>query len=66
MRRSTSIALDDLRVPGLRIQKRIEDYWKLAKTHLEPKFWPREGETEIHHIHSSVKAWIIQYRIIDL
>lgn len=66
MRRSTSSALDGLRISGLRIQKTIEEYWRLVKTHPEPKFWPKEGETEIHHIHSSVKAWIIQNRLIEL
>jgi hypothetical protein len=31
MRRSTSSALDDLRISGLRIQKTIEEYWRLAR-----------------------------------
>ncbi|KAJ5779690.1 hypothetical protein N7457_007410 [Penicillium paradoxum] len=60
MRHSTLGAFGDLRMSGLRIQKTINDYFQLSKTHPYPKFWPKEGDKEIRNIGSTVKAWIIQ------
>ncbi|KAL2802457.1 hypothetical protein BJX63DRAFT_440933 [Aspergillus granulosus] len=47
MRHSTLGAFGDLRMSGLRIQKTIDDYLQLSKTHPQPKFWPKEGDEEI-------------------
>ncbi|KGO75476.1 hypothetical protein PITC_081830 [Penicillium italicum] len=60
MRHSTLGAFGDLRMSGLRIQKTIDDYFQLSKTHPQPKFWPKEGDEEIRNIGSTVKSWIIQ------
>ncbi|PYI32590.1 hypothetical protein BP00DRAFT_147217 [Aspergillus indologenus CBS 114.80] len=58
MRHSTLGAFGDLRMSGLRIQKTIDDYLQLSKTHPQPKFWPKEGDEEIRSISSTVDAWI--------
>ncbi|KAJ5581926.1 hypothetical protein N7535_000546, partial [Penicillium sp. DV-2018c] len=54
MRHSTVGAFGDLRMSGLRIQKTVEDYIQLSKTHPQPKFWPKEGDEEIRNIVSTV------------
>jgi hypothetical protein len=51
---------------GLRIQKTIDDYLKLSKTHPPPIFWPKEGDEEIRNINSTVKSWIIQDLFLDI
>ncbi|RAH73274.1 uncharacterized protein BO66DRAFT_435703 [Aspergillus aculeatinus CBS 121060] len=56
--KSTLGAFGDLRMSGLRIQKTIDDYLQLSKTHPQPKFWPKEGDEEIRSISSTVDAWI--------
>ncbi|KAJ5551508.1 hypothetical protein N7461_006206 [Penicillium sp. DV-2018c] len=66
MRHSTLGAFGDLRMSGLRIQKTVEDYIQLSKTHPQPKFWPKEGDEEIRNIGSTVKSWIIQDLFQDL
>ncbi|RAK78531.1 uncharacterized protein BO72DRAFT_467795 [Aspergillus fijiensis CBS 313.89] len=58
MRHSTLGAFGDLRMSGLRIQKTIDEYLQLSKTHPQPKFWPKEGDEEIRSISSTVDAWI--------
>jgi hypothetical protein len=52
-------AFEDLRMSGLRIQRIIEDYWKVSRTHPDPPFWPKEGEEEIQQLHDGVESWII-------
>ncbi|EED24643.1 conserved hypothetical protein [Talaromyces stipitatus ATCC 10500] len=66
MRHSTLGAFGDLRMAGLRIQKTIDDYLQLSKTHPQPKFWPKEGDEEIRNISSTVKSWIIQDLFLDI
>ncbi|PCG88965.1 Hypothetical protein PENO1_107300 [Penicillium occitanis (nom. inval.)] len=66
MRHSTMSAFGDLRMSGLRIQKTIDDYLQLSKTHPQPKFWPKEGDEEIRNISSTVKSWIIQDLFLDI
>ncbi|KAL4975522.1 hypothetical protein BDW66DRAFT_66179 [Aspergillus desertorum] len=66
MRHSTLGAFEDLRMSGLRIQKTIDDYLQLSKTHPQPKFWPKEGDEEIRHISSIVKSWIIRDLFLDI
>jgi hypothetical protein len=51
---------------GLRIQKTIDDYLQLSRTHPQPKFWPKEGDKEIQNIGSTVKSWIIQDLFLDI
>ncbi|CAG7948750.1 unnamed protein product [Penicillium salamii] len=65
-RRSSSDAFADLRMSGLRIQKTIDDYLQLSRTHPQPKFWPKEGDQEIRNISSLVKSWIIEDPLLDL
>lgn len=60
MRGSTLGAFEDLRMSGLRIQKTIDDYLTLSKSHPQPQFWPKEGDEEIKNIHLTVASWIIQ------
>ncbi|KAL4883353.1 hypothetical protein BJY04DRAFT_216652 [Aspergillus karnatakaensis] len=60
MRHSPLGAFGDLRMSGLRIQKTINDYLNLSKTHPPPTFWPREGDKEIQSISTAVDSWIIQ------
>jgi hypothetical protein len=43
-----------------RIQKIIDDYWKIPKAHSQPKFLPKEGDDEIKNIHFTVDSWIIK------
>jgi hypothetical protein len=59
MRHSTLSAFDDLRMSGLRIQKTIDDYMKVSKSHPQPKFWPEEGDEHIKDIHLTVASWVI-------
>uniref|UniRef100_A0A093V3L9 Acetyl-CoA hydrolase n=1 Tax=Talaromyces marneffei PM1 TaxID=1077442 RepID=A0A093V3L9_TALMA len=59
-------AFGDLRMSGLRIQKTIDDFLQLSKTHPQPKFWPKEGDEEIRNISSTVKSWIIQDLFLDI
>lgn len=66
MRHSTLGAFGDLRMSGLRIQKVIDDYLKLSKTHPQPKFWAKEGDEEIQGISSTVDSWIIQDAFLNL
>jgi len=66
MRQSTFGAFGDLQISGLRIQKTIDDYFQLSKTHPHPKFWPKEGDEEIRNIGSTVKSWIIQDTFQDI
>ncbi|KAJ5748951.1 uncharacterized protein N7511_010647 [Penicillium nucicola] len=66
MRHSTLDAFGDLRMSGLRIQKTIDDYLQLSKTHPQPKFWPKEGDEEIRSIGSTVKSWIMQDLFQDI
>ncbi|KAL4982461.1 hypothetical protein BDW68DRAFT_57779 [Aspergillus falconensis] len=66
MRHSTLGAFGDLRMSGLRIQKTIDDYFQLSKTHPQPKFWPKEGDEEIRNISSAVMSWIVQDRFLDI
>ncbi|KAF9890863.1 hypothetical protein FE257_005439 [Aspergillus nanangensis] len=66
MRHSTFGAFGDLRISGLRIQKTIDDYLQLSKSHPPPKFWPKEGDAEIRSIISTVQAWIIQDLFLDV
>ncbi|KAJ6004692.1 hypothetical protein N7540_013061 [Penicillium herquei] len=56
----------DLRMSGLRIQKTIEDYFQLSKTHPQPRFWPKEGDEEIPSIGLNVKSWIIEDLFRDI
>ncbi|KAF1345901.1 hypothetical protein BDV97DRAFT_405442 [Delphinella strobiligena] len=63
---NSSGALTDLKVSGLRIRKTIEDYWKLSESHPTPKFWPKEGETEIKAIHTCVETWIVQDPLLEV
>ncbi|PYH44756.1 uncharacterized protein BP01DRAFT_374453 [Aspergillus saccharolyticus JOP 1030-1] len=60
MRYSVLGAFEDLRMSGLRIQKTIDDYLQLSKTHHPPGFWPKEGHKTIQNISSDVQSWIIQ------
>ncbi|CAJ2511208.1 Uu.00g068330.m01.CDS01 [Anthostomella pinea] len=60
MRRSRLSAFDDLRMSGLRIARVIEDFWKLSKTHPQPRFWPKEGDEEIKRIRDCVSTFIEQ------
>lgn len=60
MRRSTLGAFEDLRMSGLRIQKTIDEYLQLSRTHPQPKFWPKEGDEGIRDIGTTVESWIIQ------
>ncbi|KAJ5176870.1 uncharacterized protein N7482_002747 [Penicillium canariense] len=60
MRYSTLSTFQDLRMSGLRIQKTIDDYLKISKTHPQPQFWPKEGDDEIKNIHFTVDSWIIK------
>ncbi|PKY00142.1 hypothetical protein P168DRAFT_337449 [Aspergillus campestris IBT 28561] len=66
MRHSTLGAFGDLRMSGIRIQKTIDDYLQLSKTHPQPKFWPKEGDEEIRSIRSTIQSWIIQDLFLDL
>ena len=66
MRYNTLSAFDDLRMSGLRIQKIIDDYWKISKTHPQPPFWPKEGDDEIKDIHFTVDSWIIKDPFAEL
>ncbi|GKZ73355.1 hypothetical protein AnigIFM60653_001992 [Aspergillus niger] len=66
MRHSTLGAFGDLRMSGLRIQKIIDEYLKLSKTHPQPKFWPKEGDEEIRAISATVDSWIIQDAFLNL
>ncbi|KAJ5201837.1 uncharacterized protein N7498_006500 [Penicillium cinerascens] len=66
MRHSTLGAFGDLRMSGLRIQKTIDDYLQLSRTHPQPKFWPKEGDEEIQYIASTVKSWIIRDLFLDI
>ncbi|KAL1856690.1 hypothetical protein Plec18170_003661 [Paecilomyces lecythidis] len=66
MRHSTLGAFGDLRMSGLRIQKTIDDYLQLSRTHPQPKFWPKEGDMEIQAIGSTVKTWIIEDMFLDI
>ncbi|PYI02612.1 hypothetical protein BO78DRAFT_463849 [Aspergillus sclerotiicarbonarius CBS 121057] len=66
MRHSTLGGFGDLRMSGLRIQKTIDDYLKLSKTHPPAKFWPKEGDEEIQNISATVQSWIIQDLFLDL
>ncbi|RAL09961.1 uncharacterized protein BO97DRAFT_457282 [Aspergillus homomorphus CBS 101889] len=66
MRHSTSGAFGDLRMSGLRIQKTIDDYFQLSKTHPRPRFWPKEGDEEIRMIGTTVKSWIVQDLFHDI
>ncbi|GAD96582.1 conserved hypothetical protein [Paecilomyces variotii No. 5] len=66
MRHSTLSAFGDLRMSGLRIQKTIDDYLQLSRTHPQPKFWPKEGDMEIQETGSIVKSWIIQDMFLDI
>ncbi|KAL4795755.1 hypothetical protein BDV19DRAFT_362065 [Aspergillus venezuelensis] len=66
MRHNTLGAFGDLRMSGLRIQKTINDYFQLSKTHPQPKFWPKEGDQEIRNIESTVDSWIIRDLFQDL
>ncbi|CAI7624709.1 unnamed protein product [Penicillium pancosmium] len=59
-------AFGDLRMSGLRIQKTIDDYLQLSRTHSQPKFWPKEGDKEIQNIGSTVNSWIIQDLFLDI
>ncbi|KAF3030452.1 hypothetical protein E8E15_004294 [Penicillium rubens] len=59
MRHSTLGAFEDLRMSGLRIQKTIDDYLKVSKSHPQPKFWPKEGDEEIKSIRFAVDSWIM-------
>ncbi|KAE8371592.1 hypothetical protein BDV26DRAFT_275762 [Aspergillus bertholletiae] len=66
MRHSALSAFDDLRMSGLRIQKTIDDYLKISKTHPKPQFWPKEGDDEIKDIHFAVDSWIIKDPFAEL
>ena len=66
MRHSTLGAFGDLRMSGLRIQKTIDGYLQLSRTHPQPKFWPKEGDDEIRNIRSTVQSWIIQDLFQDI
>ncbi|PLN80412.1 hypothetical protein BDW42DRAFT_201293 [Aspergillus taichungensis] len=66
MRHSTLGAFGDLRMSGLRIQKTIDDYLQLSKTHPQPKFWPKDGDDEIRNIRSTIQSWIIQDLFQDI
>ncbi|KAE8139703.1 hypothetical protein BDV38DRAFT_39620 [Aspergillus pseudotamarii] len=66
MRYNTISAFDDLRMSGLRVQKIIDDYWKISKTHPQPPFWPKEGDEEIKDIHFTVDSWIIKDPFAEL
>ncbi|GAB1213302.1 hypothetical protein ATERTT37_002451 [Aspergillus terreus] len=66
MRHSTVSAFEDLRISGLRIQKTIDDYFKISKTHPPPPFWPEEGDQEIKNIHLAVDAVIINDPFAEL
>jgi hypothetical protein len=66
MRHSKLGAFEDLRMLGLRIQKTIDDYLQLSKTHSQPRFWPKEGDEEIRDISSTVQSWIIQDQFLDI
>ncbi|KAL4815512.1 hypothetical protein BDW67DRAFT_164125 [Aspergillus spinulosporus] len=66
MRHSKLGAFEDLRMSGLRIQKTIDDYLQLSKTHPQPRFWPKEGDEEIRDISSTVQSWIIQDQFLDI
>ncbi|KAL6230066.1 hypothetical protein BDW75DRAFT_223613 [Aspergillus navahoensis] len=66
MRHSTLGAFRDLQMSGLRIQKTIDDYLQLSKSHPQPKFWPKEGDEEIRNISSAVKSWTIQDPFLDI
>ncbi|EDN10451.1 hypothetical protein I7I51_01628 [Histoplasma capsulatum] len=59
-------AFEDLRMSGLRIQKTIDDYLQLSKTHPQPKFWPKVRDEEIENIGLTVKSWIIRDLFQDL
>ena len=54
MRHKTLGVFGDLRMSGLRIQKTIDEYFQLSKTHPPPTFWPKKGDEEIRHIGSNV------------
>ena len=60
MRYSSISAFEDLRISGLRIQRTIDDYWKISKTHSQPPFWPKEGDDLIKDIYSTVDTWVIK------
>ncbi|KAJ9217494.1 hypothetical protein DTO166G4_1125 [Paecilomyces variotii] len=66
MRHSTLGAFGDLRMSGLRIQKTIDDYLQLSKTHPQPKFWPKAADDEIRNIKSAVKTWVIEDPFQDI
>ncbi|KAK2811591.1 hypothetical protein FQN50_001933 [Emmonsiellopsis sp. PD_5] len=66
MRHSSLGAFGDLRMSGLRIQKTIDDYQKLSRTHPQPRFWPKEGDEAIQNIGSTVKSWVIRDLFQDI
>ena len=66
MRHKTLGAFGDLRMSGLRIQKTIDEYFQLSKTHPPPTFWPKKGDEEIRHIGSNVQTCIIQDRFQEI
>ena len=66
LRYSNAKAFGDLRLSGLRIKKIIEEYWELSKSFPKPQFWPKEGESIIKHIHSTVEAWVLDDPILSL
>lgn len=55
-RRSNLSAFEDLRMSGLRIQKTIDEYMQLSRTHHPPKFWPDEGDKKIQNIWLTVQS----------
>ena len=66
MRHSPLSALDDLRMSGLRIQKTVDEYLKLTKTHPQPAFWPKEGDEEIENIKFNVEWWVLQDPLFEI
>jgi hypothetical protein len=66
MRYSTLSVFEELRMSGLRIQKTIDDYLKLSKTHPQPQFWPKQGDDEIKDISFTIESWIIKDSFSEL
>lgn len=66
MRHDKLGAFGDLRMSGIRIQKTVDDYFQLSKTHPQPTFWPKEGNKEIRNIGSAVESWIIKDVFLDV
>lgn len=60
MRQSHPGPFEDLRMSGLRIQRTLAEYWKVSKSHPQPKFWPKEGDEEIKDLHTTVESCIIE------